>query len=125
MFGVETGFLPARNPDTLRASDAAFVSRERADAAGDVTGYWPGAPDLAVEVISPNDAYGEVAEKADTWMAHGARMVIVVDPRRRAIAVHRSPTAVRHSTIDDTLDGEDGVPGWEVSVRNLFVGIAR
>lgn len=125
VFGAETGFLLTRDPDTLRAPDAVFVSRERADAVGDVTGYWPGAPDLAVEVISPNDAYSEIAEKVDTWLAHGARIVIVVDPRRRTIAVHRSPTAVRHLTIDDTLDGEDVVPGWKVSVRDVFVRITR
>lgn len=123
VFGAEAGFLLTRNPDTLRAPDAAFVSRERADAVGDVIGYWPGAPDLAVEVILPNDSYTEVAEKVDTWLAHGTRMVLVVDPRRRTIAVHRSPTAVRHLTSADTLDGEDVVPGWEVSVRDVFVRI--
>lgn len=123
VFGAETGFLLTRDPDTLRAPDAAFVHRECAQAVGDVTGYWPGAPDLAVEVISPNDSYSEVAERVDTWLAHGARMVIVVDPRRRTIAVHRSPTAVRHLAIDDTLDGEDVVPGWKVPVRDVFARI--
>ncbi len=116
---AETGFLLTTNPDTVRAPDAAFISRERATATP-VRGYRPGAPDLAVEVISPHDLYTEVAEKVATWLAHGTRMVIVVDPRRRAVAVHRSPTRVRHLTADDVIDGEDVVPGWRMAVRDLF-----
>ncbi len=120
VFGAETGFLLATDPDTVRAPDFAFVSRERAAAVGRVAGYWPGAPDLAIEVVSPNDLYTEVAEKVATWLAHGTRMVIVLDPRRRAVAVHRSLTQVRHLTIDDTIDGEDVVPGWTMPVKALF-----
>lgn len=114
------GFLLTTDPDTVRAPDVAFIRRERIEAAGRVTGYWPGTPDLAVEVVSPNDLYTEVAEKVATWLAHGTRMVIVVDPRRRAVAVHRAPTQVRHLTADDVIDGEDVVPGWRLAVRDLF-----
>ncbi len=120
VFAAETGFLLATNPDTVRAPDVAFIRRERVGALGNVTGYWPGAPDLAVEVVSPNDLYTEVEEKVATWLAHGARMVIVVNPRQRTVAVHRSPTDVRHLTIGDTLDGGDVVPGWTLPVRQLF-----
>lgn len=119
VFGAETGFLLATNPDTVRAPDAAFVGRERAGA-GRVTGYWPGAPDLAVEIVSPGDLYTEVEEKVATWLAHDTRMVIVLNPRRRTATVHRSPTEVRHLTETDVLDGEDVVPGWTVPVRDLF-----
>ena len=56
-----------------------------------------------MEVISPNDLYTEVDEKVATWLEYGTRMVIVVNPRRRAVAVHRSPTQVRHLTEADTL----------------------
>ena len=115
----ETGFLLTTNPDTVRAPDAAFISRERASVAP-VRGYRPGAPDLAVEVVSPNDSYTEVAEKVATWLEHGTRMVIVVDPRRRAVAIHRSLNHVRHLTVDDVIDGEDVVPGWRLAVRDLF-----
>ncbi len=120
VLAAETGFLLARTPDLVRAPDVAFVSRERAAAAGEVAGYWPGDPDLAVEVVSPNDSYTEVAEKVATWLAHGTRMVIVVDPRRRTVAVHRPPAQVRHLTVDDTIDDEDVVPGWRMAVRDLF-----
>jgi Uma2 family endonuclease len=120
VLAAEAGFLLTAAPHTVRAPDAAFISRERVAAAGVVTGFWPGAPDLAVEVISPNDLYTEVEEKVADWLAHGTRMVIVINPRRRTVKVHRSATAVRHLTIDDTLDGEDVVPGWALPVRALF-----
>ena len=63
VYGAKTGFLLARQPDTVRAADVAFVRRDRVLAAGDVKCYWPGAPDLAVEVVSPSDLYTEVDEK--------------------------------------------------------------
>ena len=116
----ETGFLLATNPDTVRAPDVAFVRMERLLEADPERGYYPGAPDLAVEVISPNDLYTEVDEKITEWLTHGTRMVLVVDPRRRTVAVHRPGQAVRIFGVDDTVDGEDVVPGWTLPVRNLF-----
>ena len=120
VFAAETGFLIATDPDTVRAPDVAFVSAERLRAVGAGTGYRRGAPDLAVEIVSPPDRYMEVEEKVASWLAHGTRMVVVVNPRQRSLAVHRSATTVRHLTIDDTLDGEDVVPGWTLPVRDLF-----
>lgn len=120
VLGAETGFLLARDPDLVRAPDVAFISRARVQAAGEVAGYWPGAPDLVVEVISANDLYTEVEEKVHTWLAHGTRMVIVANPRHRMVAVYRSATQVRRLTVEDTLDGEDVVPGWTLPVRELF-----
>lgn len=116
---AETGFLLTTNPDTVRAADVAFIARERAGASP-VTGYRPGAPDLAIEVVSPTDRYSEVEEKVATWLAHGTRLVLVVDPRRRTVTVHRSPTQVQRLTVADTLDGAEVVPGWTLPVRELF-----
>ena len=116
----EPGFLLATNPDTLRAPDVAFVRRERLVEVGPVRGYWPGAPDLVVEVISPNDLYTEVDEKVAEWLEHGTRLVFVVNPRRRSVAAHRPGQPVRVFGPDDVLDGEDVVPGWTLSVRDLF-----
>src|SRR5437588_276272 len=69
VYAAVTGFWMARDPDTVRAPDVAFVRRERVEAAGRVTGYWPGAPDLAAEVVSPGDSYTEVEEKVLAWLA--------------------------------------------------------
>ena len=119
VFAAETGFRIAINPDTVRAPDIAFVSRERIDHLGIPEGYWPGAPDLAVEVISPSDSFTDVEEKVIDWLAAGCRMVIVVDPRKRTVSVYRGPNA-RLLAANDTLSGEEVIPGWLVPVSEFF-----
>jgi len=104
----------------VRAADVAFVRRERLEGVGRVRGYWDGAPDLAVEVISPNDLYTEVDEKVAEWLEYGTRLVFVVNPRRRTVAVHRPGQPVRILSENDLLDGEDVVPGWTLPTRDLF-----
>lgn len=117
---AETGFRLAVNPDVVRAPDVAFIRRERVEEIGDVEGYWPGAPDLAVEVISPSDTYTDVQEKVFDWLEAGARMVIVVMPRRRTVTVYRTLTDIVVLTEDDSLDGGEVVPGWAMPVKDLF-----
>jgi Uma2 family endonuclease len=73
-----------------------------------------------VEVISPHDRYSEVDEKVATWLAHGTRIVLVVNPRWRTVLVHRLDQPPRLLTEEDTVDGEDVVPGWRLSVRDIF-----
>src|SRR5882724_5746234 len=82
VYAAETGFKLTSDPDTVRAPDVAFVSQERLDQAGPVKGYWPGVPDLVVEIISPHDIYAEVEEKVFDWLEAGASMEIVVNPRK-------------------------------------------
>jgi Uma2 family endonuclease len=121
VYAAETGFLLARDPDTVQAPDVAFVRRERVAAVGEGEGPWfPGAPDLAVEVVSPNDRYTEVEETISRWLAAGCRMVLVIDPRRRTVAVHRSPAQVRPLDEAGVIEGEDVVPGWALPVAALF-----
>lgn len=120
VFAGEPGFIVTTDPDTVRAPDVAFLTHERLAATGVPTGYFRGVPDLAVEVISPNDRYTELAEKIAEWLEHGVRMVVVVDPRRRTVDVHRPGQPVRTLGMNDVLDGEDVVPGWSLAVRDLF-----
>ena len=120
VYPADTGFVLARDPDTVRAPDVAFVRRERVEAVGRSPQFFPGAPDLAVEVLSPSDRPGEVAEKIAAWLQYGTRMVIAVNPRQRTAAVHRRGQPPRTLTEADSLDGEDVVPGWTLSVRALF-----
>lgn len=120
VYAAETGFLITRNPDTVRAPDAAFVSRERVERTGRLMGYWPGAPDLAVEVVSPNDTHTEVTEKALAWLEAGSRMVLVVDPSQRTATVYRSLEDIRILIEGDAIEGADVVPGWELPIAELF-----
>lgn len=120
VYGADTGFKLASDPDTVRAPDGAFIRRERVEEIGDAPGYWPGAPDLAVEVISPGDTYTEVEEKVFAWLEAGARMVVVLNPRRRSVTVYRSLTDIVVLNENNVLDGGDVVPGWSVPVKDLF-----
>lgn len=120
VYAAETGFKLASDPDTVRAPDAAFVSRERVEKAGRVAGFWPGAPDLAVEVVSPGDTHAQVVEKALSWLEAGCRMVLAADPDRRTVTVYRSLDDIRMFTESGVLDGADVVPGWKLPVAEIF-----
>lgn len=120
VYAAETGFKLATNPDTVRAPDVAFVSRARVEAVGEVEGFWPGAPDLAVEVISPGDGYADVEEKVFDWLDAGTKMVVVVNPRQRSATAYRSQTDIIALTEADVLNGADVVPGFELAVRDIF-----
>src|SRR5574341_1913574 len=74
---AEAGFRLAQHPDTVRAPDVAFIARERISAEGVPTGYWPGAPDLAVEIVSPSDRFDDVIEKVAEYLAAGTQLVWV------------------------------------------------
>lgn len=120
VYATGTGFIIARNPDTVRAPDASFVRQEVIDRIGEPPGYWPTAPDLAIEVISPNDVYLEVEEKVFEWLEAGTRMVITINPRKKTVTVYRSLLDVKILTENDVLDGEDVVPGWQMPLKKLF-----
>ena len=119
VYAAETGFKLAE--DMVRAPDAAFIRRERVEAVGLTTGFWPGAPDLAAEVISPGDTYAEVEDKVADWLDAGTRLVVVVNPSTQAVALHYSRSNIRILTTDDVLDGGEVVPNWTLPVRDIFI----
>ena len=123
VYAAETGFLIARKPDTVRAPDVAFVNRARIEQAGDIKGYWIGAPDLAVEVVSPSDRVGTIEGKVTEWLEAGTRMIWVASPKLRSIAVYRSLTEIVMLTEKDTLEGGDVVPEFTIAVSEIFEGI--
>ncbi len=116
----EPGFVLATDPDTVRAPDVAFVRQERVESVRQERGYSAGAPDLAVEIISPNDLYTEVDQKVADYLEHGTSLVFVVNPRRRTVAAHRPGQSVRVYAGDDMLDAEGLVPGWRLPLPELF-----
>lgn len=118
---AETGFKLRQNPDTVRAPDAAFVTKERVLVLGKTEKFWPGAPDLAVEVVSPNDRFDEVFEKAQEWLAAGTRLVWVVLPRTKTVMTYRPDGQARILQEHDELSGEDVLPGFACRVQELFV----
>lgn len=123
VYAAETGFIVSTNPDTVLAPDTAFVSTERLNLISRREGYFPGVPDLAVEVISPNDRYSEVEEKVKLYLERSTPMVIIVDPRTETLKVYRSPNEVQILTQEDTLEGGEVVPGWTLSLSDLFASL--
>jgi Uma2 family endonuclease len=108
-------------PDTVRVPDVAFVRRERIEQMGGLTkGFVSGGPDLAVEVVSPNDRYTEVRAKVREYLAAGTAMVIVLDAEGRSATIYRPGRAPLELTESDVIDGEDVVPGWKLPVRDIF-----
>lgn len=120
VYAAETSFKLSSNPDTVRAPDAAFINQGRLDEVGAVQGYWPGAPDLVAEVISPNDLYTEVSEKVAEWLRAGCQMVIVVNPHTEQVFIHAPGADVKVMGVDDTLEGGDVVKGWQLPIKELF-----
>ena len=118
--GAETGFVLATDPDTVLAPDIGFVRRERIPASGPPATFWAGAPDLAVEVVSPGDTRPQVASKVDAWLAAGARVVWVADPRDSSVTIHERDHAPQHLTAADILNGAPLLPDFRLPVADVF-----
>jgi Uma2 family endonuclease len=117
---AETGFLLSRNPDTVRAPDISFVTTARLAQQQGKAGFFDGAPDLAVEVVSPGDTDTEIQEKVLEYLTAGTRLVWVVRPRFKTVAVYHSPTDVHMLTAEDALDGAEVIPGLAIPLEAVF-----
>jgi Uma2 family endonuclease len=125
VFGGQTGFILTRNPDTVRAPDIAFLREERIPAEGFGSEYFDGAPDLAVEILSPSNRPTAMRRKIEQYFAAGTSLVWVIDFRKRTIVVHarrRTPITLHES---DALDGEDVIPGFHYEIAQLFARVRR
>jgi Uma2 family endonuclease len=117
---AETGVITSRNPDTVRAPDAMFISNERLSDDIDPEHFLSIPPDLAVEVIFPSERWSEIEEKVEEYIKTGVRLIWLIDPRTRTVHVHRPPNEVRILKEDDTLTGEDVLPEFSVSIKALL-----
>jgi Uma2 family endonuclease len=112
-----TGFrLPGGN---VRCPDVSFVSAARVPA-GSPQGFAELAPDLAIEVLSPEDRQRDVLDKVGEYLGAGVRLVWVIDPEQATAVVFRSLTAVRRVERDGVLDGEDVLPGFVCALSELL-----
>jgi Uma2 family endonuclease len=120
VFAAETGFRLEQNPDTVRAPDASYVRADRIAPAGIPATYFPGAPDLAVEIVSPHDTAAGIQDKVQSWPAHGTQLVWVVEPRSQTVTVYRVDGSAQVLQRADTLDGEDILPGFQIPLSYIF-----
>jgi Uma2 family endonuclease len=116
----ETGFKLATSPDTVRGPDLSFVRRERIPASGIPGGFWPAAPDLVVEIVSPDNRDSAIRAKVAEYLAAGTRLVWVVNPQSRQVVQHRAGMAAQTAIAGDVIDGGDVIPGFQCDVRAVF-----
>lgn len=116
----DTWFELSRRFRTVRGPDVAFVTMERFRAVEDVTKAMPGAPDLAVEVLSPSQSARDMREKVGDYLEAGAQEVWVIDPAARDVTVYGSGGPLRRFREGDTLMSLRVLPGFRVSVLRLF-----
>jgi len=119
---ADVGFvlhLPA-DPERVRGPDVAFISKERLPEGRVPEGFLQGAPDLAVEVLSPSDTSLDVQQRVRDFLEGGARLVWVVAPRARTVTVYRADGSARLLRDQETLDGEDVLPGLTISLGDVF-----
>jgi Uma2 family endonuclease len=117
---TEVGFKLATDPDTVRAPDVAVIHLHRIPSPAP-RGFWKGPPDLAMEVLSPEDRPTEILEKVEEYLASGVRLVVTVDPDTRTVMVYRPSRPATCLTGDDAwLDLDDAVPGFRCKLRQIF-----
>jgi Uma2 family endonuclease len=114
LYGADTGFKIAKDPDTVRCPDAAFVRTERVIR---TPKFIERTPDAVFEVISPSDSYSEVEEKTRQWLRAGAAVVVIIDPETQTVRVHRTGST---TPVDDVLEIDDVIPGWRLPLSELF-----
>jgi Uma2 family endonuclease len=115
----EVGIYIRRNPDTVRAADIIFISTER-DARPRSKGYFEVAPELVVEILSPDNRPGLLREKLIDYFFAGVVLVWVVDPALRRVYAYRSLSAVQELKEGQVLADEKLLPGFSVPVSDLF-----
>jgi Uma2 family endonuclease len=118
-FSDGLGYLLSREPDKVRIPDVSFIARGRLPEGGLPPGFCPFPPDLAVEIVSPNDGAEELHRKVREYLDAGVALVWVIWPRERAVTVYTSE-GVQDLGPDSTLPGGDALPGFEVPVARLF-----
>ena len=120
VYAAETGFKIGSSPDTVRAPDACFVSHERLATVEPTRSYLPLAPDLVVEVVSPNDTSSEVEAKAEEWLKAGTDIVLVADPSNLSIRVYQDGSEIRLFRAGDKFEAGKVCGNWTLSVNDTF-----
>lgn len=116
---VELGVKLMTNPDTVRAPDVAFIRRDRIPAPPP-KGYWQGAADLAVEVLSPDDRPSEVRKKVQEYLARGTSAVVVIDPDDQTASVYRPSAPPVTLSTEMQLDLSDVIAGFRCRIGEIF-----
>jgi len=116
----DAGFQLTWNPDTVVGPDIAFISKERLKEVAEVTGYWQGPPDLAVEVYSPGYRPGKVSERIARLFNTGTKQVWIAHVKHGTVTVYRSISDATTFSGSDYLESPDLFPGFRISLDRIF-----
>ena len=119
VFGAETGFVIRRDPDTVLAPDVSFVRSNRIPNPLP-QGFFPGPPDLAVEVLSPNDRASEVQAKIRDWLDAGCQVVWIIDPQTKSVTIYKSTHDIAVLNAADILTDVHLLPDFHAAVNEIF-----
>jgi Uma2 family endonuclease len=123
VFDSSTGFR--LGPDEVLSPDIGFVGKARlVGLKRPPRGFFTGAPDLAIEVLSPSDTVEQMHEKLAKYFRHGTRLAWVISPAERNAHVYRTPEAERLLRVSESLDGEDLLPGFRLPLAALFAELS-
>ena len=115
---VETGFVLEREPDTMRGPDVSFVRSDRSELLPR-EGFVPGAPNLAVEIVSPGNSMNHLFARAAEYISAGSELVWIVDSKRET-AIVVTPAGTQSVDRDGILDGGTTLPGFTLPLAELF-----
>lgn len=125
VYGAESGFRLARDPDTVLGPDAAFVRSEKIPPEDQQDGFWEVVPDLVVEVISPSDTVRYVVDKVAAYLDAGVEVVLTIDPKRLTLSIHTQDGVTRTLRENDVLELPDILPGFSLPVSEIFRRVQR
>jgi Uma2 family endonuclease len=116
----EAGYMLSEDPLTIRQPDVSVISKERI-AATEAESYFQGAPDLAVEIVSPSDSAQDLEAKVRQYLQAGAQQVWVLYPKTKNIHVFSGTRSLLILDENQTLEGGEFLPGFSIKVSDLFV----
>jgi Uma2 family endonuclease len=118
--GQELGCILARNPDVILAPDVLFIGFNRISNGPLPEKFFDAAPDLAIEVLSPNDSWQEIETKANKYIAGGTSLVWIVNPKNESVTIYQAGPVVTYLKKTDVIAGEKTLPGFSCKVAQFF-----
>ena len=116
----EVGIFTRRNPDRVRGADVLFISNEQCARWSNKSGFLDVAPELVVEILSPNDTVQEIAAKLKLYRQCGVPIVWIIDTDLCTVTEHRPGRHPKLFTQADTITGEPHLPGFSCAVAEFF-----
>jgi Uma2 family endonuclease len=120
---AETGFRLFVDEKTVRVPDVSFLSNEKLAGIKNVSKFYDGAPDLAVEVISPSETYNDVQGKLEDYLSAGVKMVWIIRPENKTVTIYRALSDFKILRENEELNGEDVLPNFKCNLTDIFANL--